>query len=132
MGQHLGLEAPHLAGRCRSLRHGPATHDPTQGRIVRQSICIVDVLVPGEPPKHRLAQLSGQRVAAILACPGIGEGLSGQVRQAEGIIEVSKGEQTSIGRHSRTVERQLQAGIESDPERGFVFFTRCTVHLQPR
>jgi hypothetical protein len=35
-----------------------------------------------------------------------------------GVIEVSKGEQTSVGRNSRTVEFQLQARIECDPKNG--------------
>jgi hypothetical protein len=71
-------------------------------------------------------------VAAILARPSIHKDLSGQVCQAEGIIEIPKREQASVGRHARTVEFQLQAGIERDPESGIAFFTRCTVHLQPR
>jgi len=96
---------------------------------MRQPLGIVHVLVSsGEPPEHRLAQLSNQRVAAILARPGVGEGLSGQICQAKGIIEVSKGEQTSVGRDPRTVELQLQAGIEADPKSGPICFTRRTAH----
>jgi hypothetical protein len=67
-----------------------------------------------------------------VAPPSIHKGLSGQVCQAEGIIEIPKWEQASVGRHSRTMEFQLQARIERDPKSGFVFFTRCTVHPQPR
>ena len=132
LGQPLGLEAAHLAGRGRSLRHGPPTHNPAQGGIMRQPVGIVHVLVSGQPPEHGLAELSDQRVAAILARPGVGEVLSGQVRQAEGIIEVPKGEQPSVGRYARTVGFQLQAMIECDPESGAVTFTRCTVDLQLR
>jgi hypothetical protein len=69
LGQHLGLEPTHLTGRRRSLRHGPATDDPAQGRIVRQAVGIIDVFVPGEPPEHGLAKLRDQRVAAILTGP---------------------------------------------------------------
>ena len=98
---------------------------------MRQPIGVVHVLVPGQPPEHGLAKLSDQGVAAVLAGPGVGENLSGQVRQAEGIIEIPKGEQTSVGRHLRAVELQLQAGIEGDPESGIVCFTRRTVHVQP-
>jgi hypothetical protein len=114
------------------VRHSPATHHPAQGRIMRQPVSIIHVLVSGEPPENGLAKLSDQRVAAILTGPWVGENLSGQVCQAEGIIEVPKGEQTSVGRHSRTVELQPQARVESDPKSGIVFFTRCAVHLQPR
>ncbi|ACL57905.1 hypothetical protein Mnod_2954 [Methylobacterium nodulans ORS 2060] len=98
---------------------------------MRQPVSIMQVLVSGEPPEDRLANLGSQRFAAILARPDVGEGFSGQVCQAKGIIKIPKGQQTSIGCHSRTVEFQLQAGIEHDPESGIVFFTRCTVHLQP-
>jgi hypothetical protein len=48
---------------------------------------------------------------------------SRQVREAKGIIEVPKGKQTSVGRHARTVELQLQSKIESHPESSIVFFT---------
>jgi hypothetical protein len=99
---------------------------------MRQPLGIVHVLVSGEPPEDRLANLGSQRVTAILTSPSVGESLSGQVCQAKGIIEVPKGEQPSVRRNSRTVELQLQAGVESDPESGIVFFTRCAVHLQPR
>ena len=71
-------------------------------------------------------------MAAVLARPGIRKDFSGQVCQAKRIIEIPKREQPSVGRHSRTVEFELQAGIERDPESGIVFFTRCTVHVQPR
>ena len=118
LGQHLGLEAAHLAGGGCSLRHGPATHDPAHGRIMRQPVGIVHVLVSGEPPEDGLAKLSDQRVAAILAGPGVGEDLSGQVCQAKRIIEIPKGEQTSVGRDPRAMELQLQAGVEGDPESG--------------
>jgi hypothetical protein len=43
-------------------------------------------------------------VTAILARPDVGEGLSGQVCQAEDVIEIPKGEQSSVGRHARTLE----------------------------
>jgi len=125
---------PYHTSRTAVLRpvHGPAPHHPAQGRITPQPVGIIDVLVSSEPPEHRLVQLSNQRVTAILARPGVGKNLFGQVCQAEDLIEVSKGEHTNVGRHSRTMEFQLQVRIESDPESGIVFFTRCTVHLQPR
>jgi hypothetical protein len=132
LGQNLGLKAAHLAGGGRSLRHGPATHDPAQGRITRQPFGVVHVFVPGQSPEHGLAQLRDQRVTAILARPGIRKDFSGQVCQAKRIIEIPKREQTSVGRDPRTMELQLQAGIKRDPESGITFFTRRTVHLQPR
>ncbi len=76
LGQHLGLEPTHLAGGGCRLRHGPATDDPAQGRIVRQPVGIVHVFVPGEPTEDGLTELSDQSVTAILAGPGVGENLS--------------------------------------------------------
>ena len=99
---------------------------------MRQPIRVVHVLVAGEPPKHGLTKLSDQRVAAILARSGIGKSLSGQVRQAEGIIEVPNGEQPSVGRHLRTVKLQFEAMVECDPQSGTVCFTRRTIYVQPR
>src|SRR3954465_2636680 len=50
LGQHLGLEAAHLAGGGCIVRHRATTDDPAQGRIVGQPVGIVHVLVAGEPP----------------------------------------------------------------------------------
>jgi hypothetical protein len=58
------------------LRHRATADDPAHGWISAKPVGIVHVLVPGEPPKHGLAKLSDQRVAAILAGPGVGENLS--------------------------------------------------------
>src|SRR4051794_30210551 len=78
---------------------------PTRTRyILRQAVGIVHIFVPGQSPEHGLAKLRDQRVAAVLAGPGIGQDLSGQVCQAKGVIEIPKREQASVGRHSRTVE----------------------------
>jgi hypothetical protein len=57
-----------------------------------------------------LFTLSDRRVAASLASPGVGKGLSGQVCHAKGIIEVSKGEQTSVGRDPRTWNSSFRRG----------------------
>jgi hypothetical protein len=94
----------HLAGGGGIVRHGLATHHPAHGRITSQPVGVVNVFVTCQAPEHELAKLSDQPVASILAGPGVGENLSREVRQAEGIIEVPNGEQPSVGRHLRTVE----------------------------
>ena len=100
------------------MRHRATTDDPAQGRIVRQPIGVVHVLVASEPAKDGLAKLCDQRVAAVLTRPGLCKDVSGQVCQAESIVEIPEREQSSVGRHARTVECELQAGIERDPESG--------------
>ena len=70
-------------------------------------------------------------MTAILAGPGIGETLSGKLRQSKRVVEFAKGEQTGVGGDFRTVELQLQVGIKGDAQSGLVCFTRRTVHVWP-
>ena len=117
-----------------TLQPGSATgpHDPAQGGIVRQPVGIVHVFVASQSSEHELAQLCDQRVAAILARPGIRKSSSGQLHQPKRIVKIPKREQPSVGRDLRAVKFQLQVGIKRDPESGPICFTRRTVHLQPR
>ena len=61
----------------------------------------------------------------------VSEDLPGDFGQAKSIIEFTKSEQTSVGRHSRTMEFQLEAGIEGHPEDSLCF-TRCIDHVRSR
>jgi len=99
---------------------------------VGQPVGIVHVLVASEPAKDGLAKLRDQRVAAVLARPGLCKDVSGQVCQAESIVEIPEREQSSVGRDLGAVECQLQAGIERDAENGLAFLTRCTVYVRLR
>ena len=131
-GQQLGLEAAHLAGGGGLFCYSPATDHPAHGWIVGQPVSVVHILIPGQSPEHGLAELSSQGMAAVRAGPGVGENKPNEFGQTKGIVELPKGEQTSVGRDLETVEFQLQARIERDPKSGIGFFTRCTAHLQPR
>jgi len=88
---------------------------------MRQPVGIVHILVPRQAPEHRLTELANQDMTAVLARPGIRKDCSGQLRKAEGIIEIPQREQPSVGRDLGAVEFQLQAGIERDPESGIAF-----------
>ena len=67
------LEAPHLAWRCRRARSRLAADDPAHRRIMPQAQGVVDILVSGKPPEHRLPQQPDQRMAAIPAGACIGQ-----------------------------------------------------------
>jgi hypothetical protein len=67
-------------------------------------------------------------MTSIAAGARIGEPLSGQLGEAERIIEVSKGGQPGIGRDPRSLERQPEATIERHPKTGLWSFTRHLVH----
>jgi hypothetical protein len=129
--KRLGLKAAHLAGGGGLLYHDPATDNPPHGRIVRQPVGIVHVLIPGEATKDGLTDLGCQGMAPVPPGSGIGESLPGKFRQAEGIIEFPEGEETGVGRDPGAVELQLQATVEFEPKTGLSRFTRWVFHLRP-
>jgi hypothetical protein len=71
--QPLGLEAAHLAARCRRTIEPLAVDDRPHGWITGEPLGVVDVLVSGEPPKHRSPKQSAQRVTPVLAAAAIEE-----------------------------------------------------------
>jgi len=56
-------------------------------------------------------------MAAVPAGPRIGEHVRGHCAETEGVIEFAIGEQSGIGRDPRTMELQLHAAVEIEPER---------------
>ena len=56
-----------------------AADDPSHRRIMPKPLGVIDILVSGKPPEHRLPQHSDQSVAAVLARPRV----AGQIRKAE-------------------------------------------------
>jgi hypothetical protein len=70
-GQHLGLEAAHLAGGCGLPGDSPTTDDPAHGRIVGQAFGIVHVLVAGQSTEHGLAELAQQGMSPVRARAGV-------------------------------------------------------------
>ncbi|GLS32318.1 hypothetical protein GCM10007937_40280 [Mesorhizobium albiziae] len=63
---------------------------------MRQPICVVHTLVPGQSFEHGLAKLRDQHVAAILSRFSNGESRSRQFDQPKRIIEFAKGQQTGV------------------------------------
>ena len=128
LGQHLGLEPAHLAGRGRLSRHGLATHHPAHSWIMRQPVCIVHVLVPRQASEHRLAELSNQGMASVRAGAGVRQHLSSGLAQSQGIIKFAAGQQTTIRRDLRSVELQLETAVERQPKSSVLRFTRRRFH----
>ena len=58
---------------------------------------VVDILVSGKPPEHRLPQQPDQCMAAVPAGTCIGEQLTGHRAETEGVVELAIGQQSSIG-----------------------------------
>jgi hypothetical protein len=127
-GHRARLEAAHLARGRGRLRHRAAADDRPHRGIVPQAVSIVHVLVAGEAPEHRLTKLSDQAVAPVPPDAGVGEHLARHCREAERVIEFPEGKQTGIGSDGRTVEFELQAAVERDPQPAPHRFTRRLVH----
>ena len=89
---------------------------------------VIDILVSGKPPEHRLPQHSDQSVPAVLAGARVGEPLAGQIRKAERVVKFAIGKQPSIGGDDRTAKLKRQSAVEIEPERLAVQFTRRVRH----
>src|SRR3954471_5318996 len=125
---HLGLEAAHLTGGGRLSSHCLATHHPAQGRIIRQPVGIVHILVSGAPPADRLAELAQQGMAPAPAGAGVREDISSGLAQTKDIVEFAAGQQTAISRDLRSVELQLETAVERQPKSSVLRFTQRRFH----
>jgi len=128
----LGLEPPHLAGRCSFALDRLAADDPAYGRVARQPVGVVYILVSGKPTKHRLAQHAHEIMSAIPARTRIDKVLPCDSHQTKRVIKLAVGQQSGIGGDARTVELQLEAAVEIGPESIASGFTLWLRHRCPR
>lgn len=128
IGEPLGLEPSHLAGRCRITLDSLAADHPAHRRITSQPVGVVDVLVSGKTTEHLLAQHAYQIVASIPARATVNQVLLRDGNQAECVIEFAIGQQAGIGSDTRTVELQLEASVEIEPQSIGFGFTRWLRH----
>src|SRR3954470_6354428 len=108
--------------------HCLATHHPAQGRIMREPVGIVHILVSGAPPEDRLAELSNQGMSSVRAGAGVRQHLSSGLAQTKGIIKFAAVQQPAIGRDLRSVELQLETAVERQPKSSVLRFTRRRFH----
>ena len=76
--QQLGLEPPHLAGRCSAALDRLAANDPAHRRIAAEPVGVVHVFVSGESSKDRLPKETDDAVPAVLASSPVGQDFSRQ------------------------------------------------------
>ena len=81
-----------------------------------QAVGVVHVFVARKPTEHGLSQQTHERMAAVLAGACVGEDVSRDCAEAEGVVEFAVGEQSRIGGDPRAVELKLQAAVEIEPE----------------
>jgi hypothetical protein len=51
--------------------------------------------LPGQPPKHGLAELARKGMAAVLPRPAVHQNLPGQLGQAKGVVQLTEDKQTA-------------------------------------
>ena len=126
--QPLGLEAAHLAARsCRTIETLTADDRPHRW-VAGEPLGVVDILVAGEPPQHRLAEQPAQRVARVLATSAVEELGDRDLGEPEALVELTVGEQPAVGGDPGTVEFELDPAVESGPQRQLSGFTRHVPH----
>ena len=81
---------------------------------------IVDVLVTGEAAVDRLSKQAEQLVLCVPAAPAIGEYRCRHRGQAERTVQLTVGEQASIGGDARAGEVELDPAVEGDPQGRFL------------
>ena len=93
-----------------------------------QTIGVVDVLIPGQAPEHRLAQQSGQQVPGVPATATFRQRRTGEIGQPERVVEFAVGEQSGVRRDAAALELEPEAAVEIDPESAIIRFTRWVFH----
>ena len=126
--QQLGLEPPHLAGRCPAPLDRLAADDPAHRGITPEPVGVVDILIAGETPIDGLAKKTDDAVPAVPARAAIREHAARQCGQPERVVQFAISEQARVGGHPRSVELQFQAAVEKGPEWPMIRFTLQVPH----
>jgi hypothetical protein len=126
--QPLRLKAPHLAAGSGQAIQPLSADDRTHGGITGESLGVVDVLVAGETPEHRLPKQSAQLMAHVPTASAIEELRDRDLREPEGIVEFAVGQQAAVRGDPRAVEFELDPAVERGPQRGLSAFTRLVPH----
>jgi len=114
-GQRLGLEPPHLRGRCCLRIDSPAAHDLTHHGIEGQPVGIVDILVSGQPPKHRLPEQTIEPMERVLAASGVAQYRCRQIGQTKRVIQFAHHQEAAVGTELRAAKFQPHTAVEIDP-----------------
>ncbi len=127
-GQPSRLEAAHLTRRGGTTIQPAAVHYGAHGRIVRQAISVVHILIAGETTEHRPAKQPSQQVAGVLATAALRQHRTREISEAERVIQFSMDQDAGIGSDAAAVEFQLKAAVEIDPQSAINRFTRWVFH----
>ncbi len=106
--QQFGLERLQARGQRRSALQDLLGADEPEGRVLGETLGVVDILVARQPAVYRLPHEVGQRQLRVLSA-GVGQVPFDEFAQAQPFIQLTHQEQTAVRSHPRTLEVDPQA-----------------------
>ena len=112
LGQHLGLKSLQAGSQRRTTIPSFLGTDQPEGRILRNSLGIVDILIAGDATVDGLAQKVRQRKLGVLPMPRVGQVLGDEIAEAQAFVQLADQNQAAVGGDPRSLEIHLQRGVE--------------------
>ncbi len=105
-----------------------AADNPTHRWIARKPLGVVDILVPGQTPEHRLPKHPDDSVPAVLAATTVSQRPGRHLCQAKRVVQFPIREQAAVRRYLRSMELQLHAAVEIHAKQPVLGFTHRMHH----
>ncbi len=106
------------------MMDSPPANDLAHHRIAREPVGIIDIFIPSQPTKHRLAQKSLNTMQAVMTAAWIVQFGSSKFKQAASLIKLAKQQQPTVRTDAATLEFQLHATVKIKVETTVFAFTR--------
>ncbi|HUE02781.1 MAG TPA: hypothetical protein VMR62_24660 [Bryobacteraceae bacterium] len=90
---------------------------------MRESLGVVDILIPRDAAVDGLAEQIGERKLGVLPAPRITQVLSDQFAEAQTFVQLAHQNQTAVGGDSRALEIDLQRSVKKELKGLILFLT---------
>ena len=101
--QQFRLKRLQARGQCRSALQDLLRADQPDGRVLREPLGVVDILVARQPAVYRLPHEVGQRQLRVL-CAVVGQVTLDEFAEPQAFIQLTHQEQAAVGSHPRPLE----------------------------
>ena len=98
-------------------------HDDSHGWVLGKAFGIIGVIVASKAAVDGLSEQRDEVVSDVATGAAFLEIVGSNMGKAQGIIQLSNGQESGIGSDGGTVKLQTDFGVELEPERGFVAVT---------
>ena len=96
LGQHLALEGLQARGQRRTPIPDFLRPDQPEGRILREPLGVIHILVARHAAVDRLTEQVGQRDLSVLAAPRVAQVLGDEFAQTQPLIQLAHQNQATI------------------------------------